>query len=63
MPQLTSIDDLLEQMVGIGASDLHITVGSPPAREDVESIHDEVAGFVNAGETDVEGGSVPPAEN
>jgi len=31
MPQLTSIDDLLEQMVGIGASDLHITVGSPPA--------------------------------
>ena len=31
MPQLTSIDDLLEQMVQIGASDLHITVGSPPA--------------------------------
>jgi twitching motility protein PilT len=31
MPQLTSIDDLLEQMVGMGASDLHITVGSPPA--------------------------------
>src|SRR4051795_8694740 len=31
MPQLTSIDDLLEQMVANGASDLHITVGSPPA--------------------------------
>jgi twitching motility protein PilT len=31
MPQLTSIDDLLEQMVAHGASDLHITVGSPPA--------------------------------
>src|SRR5436305_9368922 len=29
--QLTSIDDLLEQMVGLGASDLHVTVGSPPA--------------------------------
>ncbi|HVM57319.1 MAG TPA: type IV pilus twitching motility protein PilT [Gaiellaceae bacterium] len=28
---LTSIDDLLEQMVQIGASDLHITVNSPPA--------------------------------
>src|SRR5258707_12488631 len=31
MPQLTSIDDLLEQMVPLGASDLHVTVGSPPA--------------------------------
>ena len=31
MAQLTSIDDLLEQMVALGASDLHITVGSPPA--------------------------------
>jgi twitching motility protein PilT len=31
MPLLTSIDDLLEQMVQIGASDLHITVNSPPA--------------------------------
>ena len=31
MQQLTSIDDLLEQMVGMGASDLHVTVGSPPA--------------------------------
>jgi len=31
MPQLTSIDDLLERMVELGASDLHITVGSPPA--------------------------------
>jgi twitching motility protein PilT len=31
MPELTSIDDLLEQMVELGASDLHITVGSPPA--------------------------------
>jgi twitching motility protein PilT len=31
MPALTSIDDLLEQMVELGASDLHITVGSPPA--------------------------------
>jgi twitching motility protein PilT len=31
MPVLTSIDDLLEQMVAMGASDLHLTVGSPPA--------------------------------
>jgi twitching motility protein PilT len=31
MPELTSIDDLLEQMVAMGASDLHVTVGSPPA--------------------------------
>src|SRR4051812_24286984 len=31
MPQLTSIDDLLEQMVSLGASDLHVTVESPPA--------------------------------
>jgi twitching motility protein PilT len=32
MPQpLTSIDELLEQMVTLGASDLHITVASPPA--------------------------------
>src|SRR3954453_10841868 len=31
MEQLTSIDDLLEQMVAMGASDLHITVASPPA--------------------------------
>jgi twitching motility protein PilT len=31
MAELTSIDDLLEQMVAIGASDLHITVASPPA--------------------------------
>jgi twitching motility protein PilT len=31
MPQLTSIDDLLEQMVAVGASDLHVSVGSPPA--------------------------------
>jgi twitching motility protein PilT len=31
MPQLTSIDDLLEQMVANGASDLHISVNSPPA--------------------------------
>jgi twitching motility protein PilT len=31
MSDLTSIDDLLEQMVGLGASDLHITVASPPA--------------------------------
>src|SRR5882757_5915288 len=31
MEQLTSIDDLLEQMVSLGASDLHVTVGSPPA--------------------------------
>jgi len=28
--QLTSIDDLLEQMVALGASDLHVTVASPP---------------------------------
>ncbi len=38
-------------------------VGSPPAREDVESIHDQVAGFVDAGETGVKGGTAPPAEN
>ncbi len=31
MPELTSIDDLLEQMVAQGASDLHISVASPPA--------------------------------
>jgi twitching motility protein PilT len=31
MAQLTSIDDLLEQMVAHGASDLHVTVGSAPA--------------------------------
>src|ERR1700693_5044360 len=31
MQQLTSIDDLLERMVSLGASDLHVTVGSPPA--------------------------------
>src|SRR5256885_11595563 len=31
MQELTSIDDLLEQMVSLGASDLHVTVGSPPA--------------------------------
>jgi twitching motility protein PilT len=31
MHQLISIDDLLEQMVALGASDLHVTVGSPPA--------------------------------
>ena len=31
MPQLTSIDDLLERMVELGASDLHVTVASPPA--------------------------------
>jgi twitching motility protein PilT len=31
MPPVTSIDDLLEQMVALGASDLHVTVASPPA--------------------------------
>src|SRR6266571_1866348 len=32
MSQLTySIDDLLEQMAARGASDLHVTVGTPPA--------------------------------
>jgi twitching motility protein PilT len=31
LQELTSIDDLLEQMVEHGASDLHVTVGSPPA--------------------------------
>src|SRR5581483_45776 len=30
MPQLTSIDDLLEQMVALNASDLHVTTDSPP---------------------------------
>ena len=31
MPQLTSIDDLLEQMVVLNASDLHVTTDSAPA--------------------------------
>src|SRR3954471_11804717 len=31
MPQLTSIDDLLEQLVARGESDLHISIASPPA--------------------------------
>ena len=31
MSQPISIDDLLEQMVELGASDLHLTVGAPPA--------------------------------
>jgi twitching motility protein PilT len=39
MPQLTSIDDLLEQMVEMGASDLHVTVGSPPAFRKRGHIH------------------------
>src|SRR4051812_37604538 len=30
MPHSLSIDELLEQAVALGASDLHITVGSPP---------------------------------
>jgi twitching motility protein PilT len=30
MPPLTSIDELLEQMVGLDASDLHVTTNSPP---------------------------------
>jgi twitching motility protein PilT len=30
MPHLISIDDLLEQMVTVGASDLHVSVDSPP---------------------------------
>jgi len=30
MPQPTSIDELLEQMVGLDASDLHVTTNSPP---------------------------------
>jgi len=30
-PGLHSIDDLLERMVAAGASDLHLTVGTPPA--------------------------------
>jgi twitching motility protein PilT len=30
MPQLTSIDDLLEQLVAHVGSDLHLTVGTPP---------------------------------
>ena len=39
----TSIDELLERMVGLGASDLHITVGTPPAirvRGDVSRLDD-----------------------
>src|SRR5260370_37052476 len=31
MHELPSIDDLLEHMVPLGASDLHATAGSPPA--------------------------------
>jgi twitching motility protein PilT len=31
MPPLTSVDDLLEQLVARGASDLHISIASPPA--------------------------------
>jgi twitching motility protein PilT len=31
MPAITSIDDLLEQLVARGASDLHVTAGMPPA--------------------------------
>jgi twitching motility protein PilT len=31
LPSLTSIDDLLEKLVELGGSDLHISVGSPPA--------------------------------
>src|SRR3977135_667710 len=31
MQELTYIDDLLEQMVSLGAYELHVTVGSPPA--------------------------------
>src|SRR6266545_4069686 len=30
MPHSFSIDELLEQCVALGASDLHVTVGSPP---------------------------------
>jgi twitching motility protein PilT len=30
MPQLTSIDELLDQMAGLDASDLHVTTNSPP---------------------------------
>src|ERR687886_401903 len=44
MPLSTiSIDDLLEQMVARGASDLHVTVASPPAirvRGEVERLDD-----------------------
>src|SRR3954452_21878704 len=39
MPELTSIDSLLEQMVAMGASDLHITVGSRPAFRSRGQIH------------------------
>jgi twitching motility protein PilT len=39
MSELTSIDDLLEQMVAMGASDLHVTVGSPPAFRKRGHIH------------------------
>jgi twitching motility protein PilT len=31
MPPLTSVDDLLEQLVASGGSDLHISIASPPA--------------------------------
>jgi twitching motility protein PilT len=43
MPPITSIDDLLEQLVARGASDLHITVASPPAirvRGHIERLED-----------------------
>src|SRR5919197_2267698 len=41
MPPANSIDELLEHMVARNASDLHVTVGTPPAvrvRGDVERL-------------------------
>jgi twitching motility protein PilT len=46
METLTSVDDLLEQMVASGASDLHITVASPPAFRLRGHIH-RAEGFEN----------------
>jgi twitching motility protein PilT len=52
MPHYISIDELLEQCVALGASDLHITVGSPPVvrvRGKLEAL--EGAEPLNADET------------
>jgi twitching motility protein PilT len=52
MPHSISIDELLEQCVALGASDLHITVGSPPVvrvRGKLEAL--EGAEPLNADET------------
>jgi twitching motility protein PilT len=50
MPQSLSIDDLLEQCVALGASDLHITVGSPP----VVRVRGKLVALEGAAELDAE---------